>query len=153
MPDLSDLIARAEAASGPDRELDLAIYRELHPMSDIDRITAHRRGLDAREGYTWDILGGAVVFERRDADGRCPFNGGYTLPFYTASIDAALTLLPEGFTWAGGDLSDNNVPWCCITADDTSDDYDCLSAATFCLALLSAILKARQASNEEARHD
>ncbi len=96
MTSLTSLIERIEAATEGSRELDLAVYRELHPMSDIDRITAYRRGLDGREGYAWDIRGGAVIFEMYDADGRCPFNGGYTLPFYSTSIDAALTLLPGG---------------------------------------------------------
>lgn len=150
MSDLSDLIARVEAASGPDRELDLAIYRELHPMSDIDRITAHRRGLDAREGYTWDILGGAVVFERRDADGRCPFNGGYTLPFYTASIDAALTLLPKGMDWSCG--FSNHVPHNAqVWPKSRNGFYEGEVDSTRVLALLSAILKARQAITEGAR--
>lgn len=97
MVDLSDIIARVEAASGPDREIDLAIHLALYPGSDIANLMRYGRGLDAREGYAWGISGGAVVFEKWDVNGRCPFNGGYPLPFYTASIDAALTLLPGGW--------------------------------------------------------
>jgi hypothetical protein len=47
----------------------------------------------AGSGYAWDIQGACVLFEKRTADGRCPHNGGIPLPAYTASLDAAMTLL------------------------------------------------------------
>lgn len=94
---ITDIIARLEKAQGPDREVDLAIHVALHPEGDIAKMIQNRRGLDGREGLAWGIHhSGSVVFEKHTADGRCPYNGGYPLPRYTASIDAALTLVPEG---------------------------------------------------------
>lgn len=66
MRDISDLIARLEKATGPDRELDEAIVIEA-PIT-----KAFLRGNK--------------------------FGGFEVLP-YTASLDAALTLVPEGWQW------------------------------------------------------
>lgn len=98
---LSDLIERVEKASGPDREIDLAIHLALCPDGDIARITKYHRGLDQKEGFSWDLWRGSVVFEQYIA-GRCPYNGGYVLLTYTASIDAALTLVPDSYPWTLG---------------------------------------------------
>lgn len=62
---MSDLIARLEAATGPDRELDRAIAKALGVMP---------------------------LYEMRGQIG-----GSW--PDCTASIDAALTLVPEGWLW------------------------------------------------------
>lgn len=99
---LTDLIDRLEKAEGPDRELDLAIHVALYPDGEIARLVKeHRRGLDHKPGMAWDIWhSGSVVFERRTEDGRCPYNGGIPLPAVTSSLDAALTLVPEGSVWA-----------------------------------------------------
>jgi hypothetical protein len=64
---LANLIARLEAATGPSRELDMAIFARLYGWS--------------------DPLVGAAVHDFRE-------NGAP----YTASIDAALTLLSDDWT-------------------------------------------------------
>lgn len=92
MPDLLKLAEQCEKRTGPDRELDLAIYLALWPTSNLARTTEYPRGLNGQEGYSWDIRGASVIYERWTDDGRCPVNGGYPLPAYTASIDAAMTL-------------------------------------------------------------
>lgn len=66
MPDIAELIARLEKATGPDHELDELIGEVVLGMT---RCT---------------INGCGVV---HDADN------------YTVNIDAALTLVPEGFYW------------------------------------------------------
>lgn len=98
MTDLASLIERLERATGPDRELDLTIQVAIYPDGDIAKLMQFRRGLDGKIGMAWDIWGnsGSVVFEKRDAHGNCYFNGGYPLPNYTSSIDAAMTLVPDG---------------------------------------------------------
>lgn len=124
MVDLTDLIARVESASGPDRELDEAIRTAL--------------------GYPPK-----------------PWN-------CTGSIDAALTLLPEG--WHVNLLSQNYKGWsACLHRAYGSFEADhakwkehnswpkklgneaAHDLPTPALALLSAILKARQAM--EPHHD
>lgn len=98
-----ELIKRLEAATGADREIDLAIHIAIDPDGEISGLMKYPRGLDVGEGMHWDIWrGGSVVFEKREADGRCNYNGGYPLPAYTADINAALTLVPEG--WDAGEL-------------------------------------------------
>jgi hypothetical protein len=95
---LAELIERLGKASGPDRDIDLAINVALWPDGDIAKLTLnHPRGFSGQEGMAWDFWhSGSIVFEKRAADGTCPYNGGYPLPAYTASIDAAVTLVPDG---------------------------------------------------------
>lgn len=132
MTSLTSLIERIEAATEGSRELDCEI---------CVAVGWFRRD-PARNHYNFAF---DYVDIRDPQHDRLPGHGGDQLvPHITTSMDAAFTLLPNGFTWAGGDLSEDNVPWCCITSDESGDDYACLSAATFCLALLAAILRARQ---------
>lgn len=74
-------------------------------------------------------------------------------PSYTASIDAALTLLPDGYDWIIGDVNGQygGTPYACV--GDTTQHF----AATTVLALTAACLKARLAmdatQDTEARHE
>ena len=95
-----ELIKKLQQSTEPSRELDLEIYVATYPDSDLAKTTrAHRRGLDHKEGMAWDIWHGSVVFEKYTADGRCPYNGGYPLPAFTSSVDAALTLMRTHYLW------------------------------------------------------
>lgn len=98
---MTDLIKRLEEAQEGSRELDLAIEIHLRPTGDVaNAVATHWRGpFDGREGHYWDWWGASQNFcvERRTADGRCPFNGSYPLPHYSTSLDAAMTLVPEGY--------------------------------------------------------
>ncbi len=76
---MDDLIARLEAATGPDRELDVV----------IDMAQLNLRGDPATPVY----YDGYDKGNWRDTVGLLR-----TSPAYTASIDAALTLVPEGWT-------------------------------------------------------
>lgn len=82
---LEELAARVEAATGPDRELDAEIALAVGIVKE-------------REGNTFfghrDYS--CMVLERGyyDHDGSAP-----ELPHLTASIDAAMTLVPEGWDW------------------------------------------------------
>lgn len=77
MSDVDELIERLEKATGPSRELDLAIAQHLPPSTEYSLTTVQMRG------------------------GRPP------VPSFTSSIDAALTLVPEGWrtthAYGGGD--------------------------------------------------
>lgn len=134
MPDLSDLISRVEKASGPDDALDFEILCLVDPRA-------------LRSG---------------------PLRGD---PKYTASLDAVLTLLPEGFWWRGGTCSVSSEATVCpdhngphrerllrecpptelIWDEGVETELRPGSNNALIRALLSAILRARQAMQMEAR--
>lgn len=67
------------------------------------------------------------------------------LPAYTTSIDVALTLVPEGWSWRTG-----NIPSGRGFADlGTQKSLQCIEAATPALALCIAALCAREAMKEK----
>lgn len=99
---LDDLIARVEAADGPDRELD----------AEIGRIAAER------------FLGYIPPEPQRGCIR------------YTASLDAAMTLRPEGAVWK---VEDHPVYGISAVVQD-QQSY----AATPALALTAAALRARK---------
>lgn len=83
MTDLEKLIERV-AVGGPDREIDAMIGVAIGRFFEIPP--------------KWD--GGPVGYGYIDSDGAevRPGNGGKQLvPFYTSSIDAAMTLVPRGW--------------------------------------------------------
>ena len=107
---MSDLIARLEAATGPDRELDRAIAKALGVMP-----LYQMRG---QIGSSW--------------------------PDFTDSIDAALTLVPEGWRWHSYYWPRKDEPK--IMSLVTSEPHVGIAhgkAATPALAICIAALKAR----------
>jgi hypothetical protein len=76
-----DIIERLESASGPDRELDIAILKAT----------------DAN-GYLIED-DGTILVECDMGEGPGWFNIGYEVPTFTAAIDAALTLVPDEYCW------------------------------------------------------
>lgn len=116
-----DLIARLEAASGPDRGLDGDVAVACGEYSE-------RHGLPN---------GGWVS--------RGPHHAVVAAPSYTASIDCALTLVPEG--WNHLTFEHIEDTWgCFLDADDTN-------AATPAIALVIAALKARAALAKASGRD
>lgn len=78
---MEELIKRLEAATGPDRELDIAIDRALFPESYAR--PSDPTPVDLPEDFGKDAMSMMM----------------HPAPAYTASIDAALTLVPEGARW------------------------------------------------------
>jgi hypothetical protein len=115
MPDLSDLIARVEAASGPDRELDLAI--------------AEAAGV--KHGHTCDDNG--IIH---------PCWGNVLR--YSASLDAAVSLVPGGMAWTV--LAISGAEPATHSPSAVVSRYHAL-AATPALALCAAALRARMAAD------
>ena len=74
------LAARCEAAEGPSRELDEAIVQGVYPELDI-----RRDGPDGLWRAHGSTMGRACLLRVED---------------YTASLDAALTLVPKGWRWS-----------------------------------------------------
>ncbi len=126
-----DLIARLEAAAARGREPDLEIHKA------VGRCDPTARYIDTIDGLQWfehhpEVPGGAdECFEE-------------PLPAYTTSLDAALTLVPEGRSWMIGRTlggRHNAV----VGVDGRTVTHD-----TPALALCIAALKARAAKEMPA---
>lgn len=136
MGDLTSLIERIEAATGPDRILDIDVFREIGAPLPTEF-------MERKIELEWDETDLCFVM---------PLDGmriRYEPPFYTASIDAVLTLLPDGFKWKCG--YSRHVPHNAEVIDYSAHTGTFIgeSDASRCLALLAAILRARQAADTE----
>lgn len=80
-----ELIERLEKATGPDRELDAVIWLAVTPGA-----TRRSSTVKSSKGLWPDY----TIDETRDANGILVI-----VPAFTASLDAALTLVPEGWSW------------------------------------------------------
>lgn len=139
---IASIIERVEAASGPGRELDQAIYCAV----------------TAAQGHRINkLVGGELeVWPKRD-DRFFTVQPGMVLP-YTASLDAAMTLVPEGWGWTVGDKSpEPSLAWCEIDHLPWRKGYAwaverklIVQAATPALALCAAALRVRSALQSEA---
>lgn len=130
---MDELIARIEAASGPDRELDC-------------RILCADKNWHFRKMIVPENNASHVSFRTSDGD-----KSLYYTPKYTASVDAALTLVPDGMLWmvTNTGVDDPHKPdfskATAVVADwrrSASEGGD-RSAATPALALCAAALRAR----------
>ena len=148
MSSLSELIERVENAVGPDRRIDPAICRiiDLPKCEYPDRLP--------------DVM--VRIINRVEAGGDDP-----EVPAYTGSLDAALTLLPEGrfLTLDRYSISDKEVDpfawrvWIKWFVGDMDGDGPLYlqevfaTGPTLALALVAACLKARllDAASSEAR--
>lgn len=136
---LLELADRCEAAAGPDRELDQAIW--LAAVADARSLKAYSEGLK---------IGKQEAAFRLDymADGAR----------HTASLDAAMTLVPEGWSFEvmrGWRCDIREGLSSAFVADKqfgppTVHEYSD-NAATPALALCAAALRARHAAAIEAR--
>jgi hypothetical protein len=85
---IADLVARLEKASGPDRELDadiaIAVFATVNTEDDLVYARKRSPGNDATHP------GHYFIKSRSGAQ-------AHSAPHYTASVDAALTLVPEGW--------------------------------------------------------
>lgn len=70
---------------------------------------------------------------------------GQWWPYYTASLDAAMTLVPEGCKWQVS--TEEPGPWAWV--GEPGSDIPAIMAATPALALAAAALKARTAAKDD----
>ncbi len=111
---LPELIAKLEAATEGSRELDVAIYAFDRPVPAVE--------LEPRHQHNFDLM---------------------KAPRYTTSIDAALTLVPEGWAYQLNMLFEPNCRQEAIVW--TPSNLSPVSGAhTMPLALCIAALKARE---------
>ncbi|TXH54333.1 MAG: hypothetical protein E6Q97_11285 [Desulfurellales bacterium] len=125
--ELLKLAERVEALSGPDREVD----------SEIDRLTFRGPFEDRLCGCMGNCLPGHPAY-----DGAC-----VSVPHYTASLDAAMTLKPEG--WRVQHLGHCLGGWRCRVETNGPPSHSIVvgfpkkePTATPALALCSAALRA-----------
>ena len=129
MRELLKLAERCEQATGPDRELDCVISRALIEVP--EGCKAVHSDLTSQAGVIVDRVGriyGTVYYQ----------------PF-TASVDAALALVPDGFEWRAqwSELPDRT--WAGIAGVQGINT----TAATPALALCAAALRAQEADDAE----
>lgn len=131
--DLIALAARAEQAQGPDRALDADITLAVNP----------ELGAAPWERITYPSGGASVFADRSDPDNL----NVVSPPRFTASLDAALTLVPEGWTFTvhSGDDRGPPVAYCVPNMGRLPWPHwvDDINAATPALALCAAALRAR----------
>lgn len=126
---LPEIIAALEAAEGPSRELDAEI------ASFLVKDDSYTSVVKDYAGYDWCV---------RYYPG--PPGPEYThVPRYTSSIDAALTLMPKGWTW---DVCYDGIHFGCVLTgpyqeDDGFPETDAEVKSTPATAIGSAALKAR----------
>ena len=129
------LAARCEAATGPDRELDADIMLAIGIEDAISGMTAAQ----ARAKYPDAVATFCRVFD---------------VPPLTASLDAAVSLVPAGWDWEAHSFGLVRVspgvkhPLYCKRGQPTTKQTTC---ATPALALCAAALRARAAM--EGRDD
>ncbi len=128
------LAARCEAATGPDRELDAAIW-----LASV--IGATREQWD----YTHEASGRLChMDETRDASRRL-----IIVPAYTASLDAAMTLVGNvGVLITLSEIKGDGMPMCVVGTPENANIYMAV-AQTMQTALCAAALRARAAVEGE----
>lgn len=134
---LDDLIALLEKAEGPCRKLDAEIAVALR----IPPSGSHNNEWARKNFPVWRAGDGKVV---------CIHDDGSSGPFWvvlehTSSIDAALTLVPEGWRWAVNYDPDRGPQYAAAvkrSGDDWPRVFD--MARSPAIALCVAALKARK---------
>lgn len=113
---MKELIERLERATGPDREIDLDIWKALHPDREVSGVWSSGgcRFVANHDEYSKaryeTVLRNASW---RDRPNEADYRHHDELKDYTASLDAALTLVPEGWTR----FVDATAPECRIDVD------------------------------------
>jgi hypothetical protein len=129
---LLDLASRCEAASGPDRELDGEVFRAIDmPLpGDFSGRDISLQWSDAEHCFLAPVGDMRVRYEQ---------------PRYTASVDSALGLVPEGWAWSIG--TDCKVAWARAfpAPNDQYRGTGNREGASPALAICAAALRARAA--------
>lgn len=132
---MKDLIAELERATGPDRELDAKIWLAVTP------------GATRQSAPVNHPKGAYVIDETRDGSGRL-----IIVSPYTSSLDAAMTLVPEGYSahlfkqFAAKEIAKPTARLFKHYAVDGDGDIDETEGATLAIAICLVALKAREAT-------
>jgi hypothetical protein len=124
---MKELIARLEKATGPDRELDVAIAFAVGLIRERDGNYLYATGNDSD-----------MVVEPNEYDDHLV---AQPLRYFTSSIDCALSLVPEGWIW---DLASTGAAW--VMPDGDIEGQIVVSGIKHpAIALVIAALRAREA--------
>jgi hypothetical protein len=130
---LVELAERVEAATGPDRKIDAAICREI----DLP--------LCVEPDCLPDVM--LKILDRIEGGSEPEWDDDPDCPFYTHSLDAAMTLVPEGFYWS---VDARSFAMLSMRLGEGKPYFSPLNggptAATPALALTAACLRARAAA-------
>ncbi|EQA96883.1 hypothetical protein [Sphingobium baderi] len=136
MDDLLRLAERVEKLDGPDAEIDRLIhFHVVHPWL-------------AEKSVKWvvEAFGRPTEFLWWDQYRLDAKKEGYPDEWepFTESIDAAMTLVPEGYcVSAMGEVPDDCDWYCCLWGEHESEGEPERRAKTLPLAIVSAALRAR----------
>lgn len=136
--DKRDLAARVEALSGPDREVDVLIEIACGP--DSAKITRIMEGSPLNTIHE--------IARAADREGQAVF---FRVPAYTASLDAAMTLVPEGWDGALYLRTDSHKPEVQLETPEMRLSFTMAEGAaeTLPLALCAAALRAAALHTQE----
>jgi hypothetical protein len=142
---LTDLAVRVEAATGPDRELDGSIWWATRSSEEIAHIdpTGFVRQCIERDGSAGKALAGFYDSSNRG----CLANIAFSRQF-TASLDAAMMLVPEGWEFIRLERdralpgADRQWDFWAVLMQPHGSGYSKTDAATPALALTAACLRA-----------
>lgn len=123
---MATLIERLEKATGPDRRLDIEISFEVDGFNRVHF---------------------SEVFAQATNGDLPPFDEELW-PLYTKSIDAALTLVPDGWDWSVGNLVGHGIAARIGGPAGEEGEADYSKDRTPALALCIAALKARMSGGE-----
>lgn len=130
----NELIARIKAATGPDRGLDAEIAEAVSAVP---------------EGYGRAVVHGCTLpYWWHKTDSHAPH---FTPPAYTASIDAALTLVPDGWDYRFERHTDlDNKRFVTLWTVESEGEFDCKgrSKHSLALAVCAAALRVKESSHE-----
>lgn len=137
---IAELADRCEQATGPDRELDVLLAYEAGLI----------RGGDGH-GYYYGAGNECDYVLERGCDAR--EQDAPELPYFTASLDAAMTLVPEGWGPALDSVERGKLPMAELWHHEAKHDGGGMPyqerakgvATTLALALCAAALRARAA--------
>lgn len=129
---LTEIIAALKQATGPSEELDRLIhFHVVHPWL-AEKCVKYWWDLEEDGGFYW------LDTERQAAKG--PGYHDYVKPV-TSSIDAALTLVPEGDWWGITQTPRESNATCAPVGKPGGDGHDATTPAlALCIAALSSRL-------------
>lgn len=154
MTDILSLARRVEEATGADRELDALIALACVPevtgwVRHPNHETCSEISADHLLGELWPSEGGFYAWLHHKENIPC-----FQAPRYTASIDAAMTLVPEGWDGALYLATGDHKPQVQLEtpamrlAFTMEEEMAQGSAATLPLAITAAALRARAAQGK-----
>ena len=136
---MKDLIERIEAALGPDREIDCRIAHSIDWRHPSERLGGEPESCRTYVQHWLMIKDDEPDFTHPD---RCKWS---VIPDYSASIDAAMTLVDPRALWAHGNMEEGPFARLCWPQPDGTfgGGYVEANCATVPLSIVCAALKAR----------